>query len=79
MGSRDDNVKQHKKSENKWKKGLKYLKKQNKMLYSIAKKSSSRREIKKIWGKASKKGCHYSSDSSSDYSESGSSLDSYII
>ena len=46
---------------------LKALKKQNKMLYSISKKSRSRREInkiKKIREKASKKGRNYISDSS---------------
>ena len=48
IGSRNHSVQQHKKSENKWKKELKALKKQNKMLYSIAKKSGSRREIQKI-------------------------------
>ena len=41
-------VQQHKKSENKWKKELKSLKKQNNMLYSIAKKLGSRREIQEI-------------------------------
>ena len=71
--SRTDTVKQYKKSENKWKKGLKALKKQNKMLYSIANKSDLRceiKKIKKIRGKASKKG----SDSSSDYLDSDSWL-----
>ena len=48
IGSRNPAAEQHKKSENKRKKELKALKKQNKMLYSIAKKSSSPREIKKI-------------------------------
>ena len=65
MGSRTYSVKQYKKSENKRKKELKALNKQNKMIYGIAKKSGSRREIKKIKkirAKASKK----SSDSSSD-------------
>ena len=38
----------HNKSEKKWKKELKALNKQNKMLYSIAKKFGSRREIKNI-------------------------------
>ena len=66
--SRADNVKQYKNSENKWKKELKALKNQSKMLYSIAKKFGSRRDIKKtkkIREKSSKK----SSDSSSDYSD----------
>ena len=43
MGSRADIVKQYKKTKNEWKKELKYLKKQNKMLNSTAKKSGSRR------------------------------------
>ena len=50
------------------------------MLYSIAKKSVSRREIKKnkkIRAKASKKSCDSSSDSPSDYSDSDSSLASH--
>ena len=68
MGSRTDYLKQYKKSENKWKKGLKSLKKHKKMLYRISKKSGSRCEIKKISkirAKASKK----ISDSSSDDSD----------
>ena len=48
VGSRNHDVQQHKKYENKWKKELKVLKKQNKMLYIIAKKSGSLREIQKI-------------------------------
>ena len=47
IGSRTHAVKHHKKFE-KWNKELKYLKKQNTILYSIAKKSGPRREIKKI-------------------------------
>ena len=70
MGSRTDAVKQYHKYEKKWKKDLKALKKQNKVLYSIAKKSGSRRYIKKIRAKASEK----SSDSSRDDLESDSSL-----
>ena len=46
IGSRTNTVQQHKKSYNKWKKELQYLKKQNQTLYSIAKKYFSRREIK---------------------------------
>ena len=38
-------LQQYKKSENKWKTELKALKKQHKMIYIIAKKSGSRREI----------------------------------
>ena len=73
MVNRTDAVKQYQKSENKWKKDMKYLRKQNNMIYSIANKYGSRRDIKKINNiriKASKK----NSDSSSDYSDSDSSL-----
>ena len=48
MVIRTNYVQQYKKSENKWKKELKALKKQNKILYSISNKYGSRREIKKI-------------------------------
>ena len=41
-------MKQYNKSESKWKKDLKALNKQNKMLFSISKKSGLRREIKNI-------------------------------
>ena len=72
VGSRDDTVKQYKKSEKKWNKELKALKKQNKMLYSIAKKSVQCRESKNISSKDSKKVCHSSrnfsgNDLDSDY------------
>ena len=82
MVSRDEAVKQYKKSENKWKKELKYLKKQNKILYSIANNSVSRCEIKKIKKikvKASKKRRYDSSDYSRDesYSDFSLSRDSY--
>ena len=76
IGSRDDTVKQYKKSEKKWKKELKYLKKQNKIIFSITKKSGSRRELNKINNirAASKKRYDSNIDSSSDESESNSSL-----
>ena len=48
MVIRTNYVQQYKKSENKWKKELKALKKQNKIMYSISNKYGSRREIKKI-------------------------------
>ena len=48
IGSSTHDVQQYKKSENKWKKELISLKKKNRVLYSIAKKSGSRREIQKI-------------------------------
>ena len=41
-------MQQYKKSENKWKKELKDPKKQKRIIYSIAKKSGSRREINNI-------------------------------
>ena len=69
IGSRTHAVQQHKKSEKKCKKELKALNKQNKMLYSIAKKSGSRCEIKntkKIKSTADKKSSNSSSDDS-DY------------
>ena len=58
LDNRFDSVKHYKKSEHKYKKYLNALKKQNKILYSISKKSGSHRElrkIKKIKAKASKK------------------------
>ena len=67
LGSRTDTVKKYKKCENKWKKEMSAIKKQNKILYSITKKSGSRREIKKIKNirkKASKKSRESSSDDS---------------
>ena len=69
MGSRYDAMKQYKKSENKGKKELKALRKQNNVLYSVFKKSILCRElkkIKKIRAKSSNNRYDYSSDSSSD-------------
>ena len=69
LGNRANAVKQYKKYEHKCKKYLKAIKNQNEMLYIIAKKSGSRRElinISNIKAKASKKRSNYSSDSSSD-------------
>ena len=81
IGNRDDSVKNYNKSEHKWKKDLKSLKKKNKILFSAAKNSGSRCElnnINNIRSKASKK-CRYpSSDSSRSESDSDSSLSSYI-
>ena len=48
MESRTVYLKKYKKSENKWKKEMKALKNQNKMIYSISNKSSLRRDINKI-------------------------------
>ena len=76
MGSRADDVKQYKKSENKWKNELKANKNQNKIIYNISKKSGLRHEIKNInniRAKASKK----ANVSSSDDSDSNSSLARY--
>ena len=58
LGSRSDDVKHYMNSENKWKKEVKDLKKQNKIIYIFSKKFCSRLElenIKKIRAKASKK------------------------
>ena len=79
VGRRADTVKHYKKSEKKWKKYLKALKKQTKMLYIIAKKSGSRHEIDKIGSKCSKKSMHNSTSSSSDELYSDSSLAINII
>ena len=68
--SRADTMKHYKKSEKKWRKDLKALKNQSKIIYSISNKYGLRCEIKnikKIWAKDSKKFRHYSSGSSSDY------------
>ena len=46
LGNRSNAVKQYKKSKRKWKKELKALKNQNKMLYRIAKKYESCHELK---------------------------------
>ena len=76
---RAEAVKQFNKSKNKLKKDLKALKKQNKTIYSISKKSGSRCElkrIKKIKAKASKKRCDSIINYSSDTSYSDSSLSS---
>ena len=48
IGSMPKAMKQYNKSENKRKKYLKDLKKQNKTIYRISKKSGSRRELKNI-------------------------------
>ena len=65
MGSMTNAVQQYKKSERKRKKELKALEKQKNVLYSIAKKSGSRRDInniKKIREKYYKKTSVSSSD-----------------
>ena len=74
----DQALKKHKQFKHQWKKDLKALMKQSKILYSIAKKSSSRRELKKtknLKSKASRKRYDSSSDSSSDYYYSSLSID----
>ena len=48
IGNRAESIKNYNKYEHKWKKELKALKKQNKMLYIISKKYSSRRKLKNI-------------------------------
>ena len=73
LGNRTDVIKNCKKYEHKWKRELKSLKTQNKIIFNMFNKSGWRREIKKIKGKASKKLIYSnssisSSDSYSDYS-----------
>ena len=45
LGNRSTSVKQYRKSENKCKRDLKALKKQNKMIFSISKRLGSHREL----------------------------------
>ena len=69
MGSKSEALKQYNNYESKWNKHLKALKKQNKMLSRIVKKSSLRYKLKKIKNirtKASKKCCNFSNNSSDD-------------
>ena len=75
--NRANSVNRYRKSEKKLKRDLKALKKKNKILYSISKKSGSCRELKNIKDirfKYSKKRSYSSSDSSSSGSNSDSSL-----
>ena len=77
MESRAESMKQYNKYESKRKKDIKALKKQNKMLFIISKKSGSYRELKKIKNiraKSAKKRRNDSSNSSSDGLDSDSSL-----
>ena len=79
MVIRVEDVKQWNKSRNKWKKEINDIKKQNKILYNIAKKAGSLRETKntkEIKAKAPKKGRNDSNDSYSDESYSDYSLSS---
>ena len=48
LGNKAVAVNQYQKSENKWTGELEYIKKQNKMLFRMSKRSGSRRELKKI-------------------------------
>ena len=67
LGSRANAVKQYKKFKNKRKKDLQAIKKQNKMIYIIAKESESCRELKNTKNtrdKAPKNSGYYSKDSS---------------
>ena len=80
IGSRDNAVKQYKKSKNKWKKELKSFNKKNKIIFSISKKTVSCREINKInniKAVSSKNHRDDSSNSSSDDLDCDSSLSSY--
>ena len=77
MGSRSESAKHYKKYENKWKKELKDINKQNKMLYIVSKKYVSHCEtdkIKKIKAEYPKKRRDDIRDSSSDKSYSDYSL-----
>ena len=72
-----DSVKHYKKFEHKWKRELKSLKNQNKIIFIIVNNSVSRRElnkIKNIRAKASKKGSYYISNISISDLDSESSL-----
>ena len=75
--NRITDFKQYLKTEKKWKRELKDIKKQNKMLFIMAKRSGSRHELKSInnvRAKSSKKHGYSISDSSSrDYDSSLSS------
>ena len=68
LGNRSAAVQQYHKSEKKCKRGLKALKKQNKMLFSMSKLFGSRREFKKIKNICVKKYKKH------DYSSSNSSI-----
>ena len=73
-------IKNYKKYEHKWKKELKPLKKQNKMIFSVSKKSGSSRKlnnINKISAKASNKCSYPSSKISIGDSDLDSSLSIY--
>ena len=77
LGNRADAIKHYKKSEHKWRKELKALKKQNEMLYRISNNSGSRhklKRIKNIKAKACRKRSYYRSNSSSSDSDFDSSL-----
>ena len=79
LGNRYVAVKHFNKSDKKWKRDLKYLNKHNKILYSIAKRTGSHRELKNtnnIRAKSSKNYEYFSSNISS--SDSESSLSSVI-
>ena len=81
MGSRSEAVTWYKKFENKQGKCLKSLKKQDKTIYRIFKKTGSRREmkmIKNIKAKAYKKRCGDNINSSRDESYSDYFLSSNI-
>ena len=67
LGNKDETMKQFNKYKNKWKKEMKALKKQNKMMYSTAKKSGLRRELKNIKN-IKAKACNERSYSSRNYS-----------
>ena len=79
LGNRAASVKRYYKYYNIWKLGLKYLKKQIKIIFRMAKLSGSRREIntiKNIKTKASKKHYSYSNNISKSDLDSSISSDS---
>ena len=79
LGNRSDYVKHYIKYKHKWRKDTNYLKNQNKMIYSLSKKSGSHRElknIKKIKAKASNNHRYSISNSSTSESDSYSYLSS---
>ena len=79
LGNRNNAVKQLQKYKNKWRRELKSLKKQNKIIFSMTKRSGSHHELNKInniFSNAPKK--NESSNNSSSGSDSDSSLSSDI-
>ena len=73
LGNRYSSAKQYQKSDKKYKMEMKYIKKQNNIIFGMANLSDSRHElkkIKKIYAKAPKKHDYPRSDRSSSDSDS---------